>query len=331
MKKIVAALAVALVAAVAFAEGGQEYPTRDITNIVVFKAGGGTDLINRAVMAEMAKTLKVNATVSNAASVSGGLADVWAKPHDGYTIAGLSESVVTQPVMGGFDKLMKNWYPFIVGGSPDLVSVTPNSKFKTMKELIEAAKASPESIKAGAGNAGSIHHLNLLALESGTGAKFQFIPYSGSAPAQNAAMTGEIELVITSVAEQQQLIRSGQLRPLGMLVADPFELGGFGKIPTAFADYPNLQKFLPIFQAIGFAVPNDVSDLVKMKLTNAFNAALQAEPVKKWLADNYYTVSGKTGKLAQDEFNRLESMFSWKVWELGAAKVDPATLGIPKP
>ena len=85
-----------------------------------------------------------------------------------------------------------------------------------LKTAIEAAKAAPGKIKAGASGAGSIHHLNLLALENGTGAKFSFIPYKGSAPAQNAAMTGEISLVVTSLAEQQQLIR----RALNELRAD---------------------------------------------------------------------------------------------------------------
>jgi tripartite-type tricarboxylate transporter receptor subunit TctC len=94
-------------------------------------------------------------------------------------------------VQGGWDKKFDVWDTFIVGGSPDVISVTPDTPYKTLKDLIEAAKKNPNTIKAAASGAGSIHHLNLLAVEKGSGADFNFIPYKGSAPSQNAAMTGE--------------------------------------------------------------------------------------------------------------------------------------------
>jgi hypothetical protein len=57
-----------------------------------------------------------------------------------------------------------------------------------------------------------------------------------------------------------------------------------------------------------------------------------SDKVKKWAKDNYYLLSGKTGKAAaKEEFNKLESAFGWTLWNLKAAKVDPAKLGIPKP
>jgi tripartite-type tricarboxylate transporter receptor subunit TctC len=104
--------------------------------------------------------------------------------------------------------------------------------YKTLKDLIEAAKKDPGAVKSGASASGSIHHLNLLALEKGSGAKLNFIPYPGSAPAQNAAMTGEVQVVITSLAEQQALIRGGKLRPLAMLIPTAFEVADVGKIPS---------------------------------------------------------------------------------------------------
>ena len=218
-----------------------------------------------------------------------------------------------------------------MGGSPDVLSVTPDTPYKSLKDLIEAAKADPNTIKAAASGAGSIHHLNLLAVENGSGADFNFIPYTGSAPSQNAAMTGEVSVVVTSLAEQQQLLRGGKLRALAMLIPDSFTVEGLGEIPSAFDSYPGLSKYLPISQAIGFAVPADAPDDVKTVLADAFKKALATEKVQKWAKDNYYLLSGKTGEAAKAEFNNLESLFGWTLWELKAAKVDPATLGIPKP
>lgn len=316
-----------------FAKGEKEYPARDLTTVVVWGAGGGTDTCNRVIMAEMQKILGVNINVINKpGGVAGsvGMNYAYSQPHDGYTICGLSESCVTAGVQGGFDKRMNVWEYFIVGGSPDVVSVTPNLEHDTIESLLEAAKANPGTIKACASGAGSIHHLNLLALEKGSGAKFNFIPYKGSAPCQNAAMTGEVSVVITSIAEQAQLIRGGKLKPLAMLIPEDFEVDG-KKIPSAFGKYPDLKQYLPIMQAIGFAVPKDVPDQVKTKLKEAFDKAMATDALKEFGKKNFYVLSGKTGKPAGDEFDALESNFGWTLHELGAAKVSPETLGIPKP
>jgi tripartite-type tricarboxylate transporter receptor subunit TctC len=320
------------VAAGAYAAKG--YPKRNITAVVVWGAGGGTDTCNRIIHAEMSNFLGVNINVINkTGGVAGsvGMSHAYSQPHDGYTLCGLSESNVTAGVQGGWDKKFDVWDTFIVGGSPDVISVTPDTPYKTLKDLIEAAKADPKSIKAAASGAGSIHHLNLLAVEKGSGAQFNFIPYKGSAPAQNAAMTGEVSVVVTSLAEQQQLLRGGKLRALGMLIPDSFDVEGLGTIPSAFDAYPGLSEYLPISQAIGFAVPADAPEEAKAVLVDAFNKAMATDKVKTWAKENYYLLSGKTGAESKAVFDALESNFAWTLWELGAATVDPATLGIPKP
>lgn len=310
----------------------EEYPTRDITNVLVWGAGGGTDTCNRVVMAEMAKILGVNIQVQNVTggvAGSNGMAEAYSRAADGYTICGLSESCVTAAVMGGFPERVNVWDYFIIGGSPDLISVTPDSDIQTLEDLIAAAKAAPGEIASGASGAGSIHHLNLLAFEKGAGIDLNFIPYDGSAPAQTAAMTGEIELVITSAAEQAQLIRGGKLRPLAMLIPDSFAIGDI-TVPSAW-DTVNLDAFLPIGQAIGFAVKQDVPEEIKTVLRDAFAQAMQTEAVKKFGQDNYYVLSGLVGEEAGKVFDSLEANFGWTLADLGSAVVDPASLGIPRP
>lgn len=333
MKKIVALGLAACMAFSASAFAAKTFPKRNITNVVVWGAGGGTDVCNRIISAEMAKVLGVNINVINkTGGVAGsvGMSHGYSQPHDGYTLTGLSESNVTAGVQGGWDKKFDVWDPFIVGGSPDVISVSPSSPYKTLTELIEAAKKDPGSIKAAASGAGSIHHLNLLAVEKGSGAKFNFIPYQGSQPAQNAAMTGEVSVIVTSLAEQQQLLRGGKLRALGMLIPTSFDVADLGTIPSAFDAYPGLSEYLPISQAIGFAVPADVPADVKEVLVGAFEKAMATDKVKSWAAENYYLLSGKSGDDARAVFSALESNFAWTLHELGAAKVSPDTLGIPK-
>ncbi|TVR28849.1 MAG: tripartite tricarboxylate transporter substrate binding protein [Spirochaetaceae bacterium] len=326
---LVALLSVSLV----FASGEREYPSRDITNVLVWSAGGGTDTANRIVMAEMAKTLGVNINVVNVTGGVGGsvgMLEAYNRPHDGYTIAGLSESIVTAGVQGGWDKRVDVWDYYIIGGSPLVLSVPANSPHRSIEDLVAAAKSRPGQLRASASAAGSIHHLNLLAFEKGTGTSLNYIPYDGSAPAQNAAITGEVEMVITSIAEQAQLIRAGQLRPLGVLVPQAFTLGN-QTIPSAFDSVPGLTAHLPIEQAIGFAMARGVPEAQRSKIREAFHAAMQTEPVKNFGRDNFYVLSGASGDEAAAIFDALESNFAWTLWELGAARVDPQTLGIPRP
>lgn len=334
MKKTLFICLALLLAVTTAAYAGRAFPARDITDVVVWGAGGGTDTCNRIITAEMSKFLGVNINVINkTGGVAGsvGMNYAYSRPHDGYTLCGLSESNVTAGVQGGWNKNFDVWDTFIVGGSPDVLSVTPNTPYKTLKDLIEAAKKNPKSIKAAASGAGSIHHLNLLAVENGSGADFNFIPYKGSAPGQNAAMTGEVSVVVTSLAEQQQLLRGGKLRALAMLIPDSFSVEGLGTIPSAFDSYPGLSKYLPISQAIGFAVPSDVPQEAKNALVSAFKKAMATDKVKSWAKANYYLLSGKTGAESKAVFDALQSNFAWTLWELKAATVNPAKLNIPKP
>jgi tripartite-type tricarboxylate transporter receptor subunit TctC len=335
MKKLSVVLLLALfVVAFAAAEGQQEYPARDITDIVVWGAGGGTDTCNRVIMGEMSKILGVNINVTNVTGGSAGsvgLATAYGRAADGYTLCGLSESNTTTAVMvEDWDNTVDVWDFFIVGGSPEVVSVTPDLPYESIKELVDAARQDPGAIRAGASGAGSIHHVNLLAFENATGADFEFIPYDGSAPAQNAAMTGEVQLVITSAAEQAQLIRAGRLRPLAVLVEDAFSIGG-QSIPSAFDSIPELTETLPISQAIGFAVRADAPDNVKEVLRDAFDEAMATDALKNFGEEQFYVLSGATGEEALEIMQGLQSKLSWALADNGLAVEDPASIGIPRP
>lgn len=315
------------------AVSAQEYPFRDITTAVVWGAGGGTDSINRMIMAEMEKHLPVSINVINqtgGVAGSNGMVYVQNQPDDGYTLVGLSESNVTAAVQGGWDQKFSFWYPFIVGGSPDLISVPASSPYQTLQELVDVARAAPGTIPAAASGAGSIHHLNLLAIQNGADAEFLFVPYKGSAPGQEAAIAGEVALVVTSLAEQAPLIEGGQLRPLAMLTPESAEIAGIS-VPSAFDIYDGLDAYLPLKQAIGFAVHASAPDEVKAALTAAFDKAMASDTVAEWAAANNYDIGGQSGAEASALFANLESTFAYTLQELGATTVDPMSLGIEKP
>lgn len=330
MKSILSSLAITLCFLAEIADAARPYPVRPITTTVVWSAGGGTDAVNRMIMAEMSKELgKRISVVNKTGGIAGsiGMSEVLRKRPDGYNLVGLSSSNVVAAVNGGWTNRFDVWSPFIVGSSPDVISVRADSAINSLQDLIDSKK----TFTAGAGGTGGIHHLYLLELARISGIEFRFVPYPGSAPSQTAAITGEVDVVVTSMAEQAQLIRGGKLKPLAMLHPNAFELEGFGEIPTAFTQFPALAEHLPLSQAIGFAVNNKAPDNVKKVLGEAFEKAMASDSVKKWAEDNYYQLSGKHGEAAREEFAELESYFTWTLQGLGSNKFSPEKFGIPKP
>ncbi|WED28757.1 tripartite tricarboxylate transporter substrate binding protein [Vibrio sp. DW001] len=335
-KKLLTSISVAalsILSCVSYADTDTRYPSRNISDIVTWSAGGGTDVINRVITASMSGYLGTNINVLNKpGGVSGsvGLLEGYKSKPDGYTIIGLSESNVTAAVMGGWENRMDVFDYFIVASSPDVLSVSKRSSYKNLAELVKYIKANPGKVRVGAGSSGSLHHINYLAFAKGIQGEMNFIPYPGSSKSQNAALSGEVDVVITSVAEQNQLIQSGDFVALGTLTNDSFQVGDIS-IPSAIKAYPALGDYLPISQSIGFAIKKETPKDIKKKIAGAFVSAMESDEVKKYAAENYYTLVGDFGKKANERMARLESLFSWTLWDLKAAKISPATLGIPKP
>jgi tripartite-type tricarboxylate transporter receptor subunit TctC len=334
MKRIAALLLVVLVfmAPSVFAKGQEEWPARDITHIVVYGAGGGTDTSNRVIMAEMAKQLGVNINVTNVTGAGGaaGMTEALSRPADGYTWAGLTESITPQAALGNWNQRVNVWDFFIICGSPDVISVPVDSPYKSIQDIVKAAKANPGKINAGASNPGSVHHLNLLGFQKGAGIELNYIPFESSNAAQNAVLTGEIEFVITAVAEQSELLKAGKLIPLNVLTPTDGEFKG-KKIPSAFPEIPALSKYLPLPQVLGFGIPKTVPEEIRLKARAAFIEAMKADSVKKFADDRSFTLYGQYGDEANKIFDDLESKFSWMLQDLGLAKTHPDKLGIPKP
>lgn len=332
-KSIFIGMLMLLVMAVAFGQGTTEqYPTRDITTIAIMSPGGGTDQVARVLSAEIAKELKVNVNVINVTGASGtvGMEEVLSRPADGYTLVGIPETVATTAAMGYWDRSVDAFDYYILGGSPDLVSVGENSPYNTINELVEAAKKAPGTIRAAAAANGGMHHINLAAFEMGSGAKFNYIPYEGSIPSQNAVLSGEVDVVVTTIAEQAPLIKAGKLKPLAMLIPTEFDYNGI-IIPSAFDSIEGLDKYLPIPQTIGLGISKEAPQFVKDKLQAAFKVAMESKAVKDFAAKNYYVASGMYGEEASEYMRKLESLFAWSLADLGIAKQDPAALGIPRP
>jgi tripartite-type tricarboxylate transporter receptor subunit TctC len=310
-----------------------DFPTRPIEISCFAAAGGGTDTTDRAIAKAMEPFLGITINVVNRTGGAGGVAmnAVWSKPHDGHYWGGFSESILPAPVMGGHHTSAKDWIYYMVGGAPGVISVPSGSKYKSLDELVAAVKANPGKIKASASASGCIWHTKLIALEQGAGLKFNFIPFNGSHPSQVAAMTGEVDVVLTSISEQAELVKAKKLIPLAMVELKPYDFPGTGTIMAAVDKYPGVAKLLPLDQWLGFALPADVPKDVVAEIDNAFVKAMETDRIKDLAKNRNMTLYGYYGPKAQKVARGMESVWCWTLYDLKIAKKSPSEFGIPKP
>ncbi len=337
-KKLSLVVAVILVVATMFTAcstgGTEKYPTRPVNLIVPFGAGGGTDVWNRALAAAMEKSFGQKILVNNmpgGGPGGTGTAYVWGQKHDGYSIIGTSETPLTIPVMTqDMNQTSKDWEYFIAGGSPGLLLVNKNSGIKDMQSLIDAANAKPKEIKIASTNGGLWFLLANLLPNYGD-VPLGNTTYDGSRPAITACVSGETVAVAASAGEVADFIKSGDLIPLAVFDKEGYDFPGLGQIEAIISKVPAVDKYLPLKQFIGFAVPKDVPEEVKSKLKEAFAAAMSSEEIKKFADEQYAVIYNLTGEEASKLTASAESTMCWMLQDMGKTTRSPEDTKIPKP
>jgi len=209
----------------AIAQAQEAWPAKQIRLVVPFPPGGGTDLVARALGQKLSERLKQPVVIDNrpgASTIIGTDAVAKAAP-DGYTLLlSGSTSFSVNPALRA--KLpyepMRDLAPIaIVARTPLVLVVAQNAPWKSVDQLVAAAKAKPQGIRYATFGTGSGPHLagELFALAAGV--KLQDIPYKGSAQSTLAAISGEIDIDIDTVATVAPHIQAGKLRALGIVGA----------------------------------------------------------------------------------------------------------------
>lgn len=209
----------ALVAAGAAQAADDKYPSKDIDFIIGYAAGGGNDLITRAIIPPMEKLLGVNIVPTNIPGASGATgAKKIAATEAGYGLGLYSSTLVSIQYTGFSDVNIKNFTPVaeIVEDTAAII-VPTDSSFKTVKDLIAAVKAKPGTFKMANSGTGGVWHLAAARLEKQTGVKFEHVPYKGGRPALVATAGHEVQATIANLAEAAALVENGSLRFLCML------------------------------------------------------------------------------------------------------------------
>ncbi|MBV8509103.1 MAG: tripartite tricarboxylate transporter substrate binding protein [Xanthobacteraceae bacterium] len=264
----------------------QAWPARPVTIIVPFTAGTTSDILARGLAQYMTETLGQPFVIDNRGGAGGniGAAAAARAPHDGYTLLlATTGPAATNKLMYqnmAFDP-EKDFAPVaLVGKSPILITARADAPFSTLKELIDYARAHPDSLNAGFPGNGALGHITGILLQSTAGIKFGYVQYRGSAAIITDLIGKNIDVGMDSMAAYVPTVQGGQIKALAVASGQRWS-----KLPNVMTAS---ESGLPGFEAsVWYALlaPTGTPADIIAKLNAAANGYLKSEQAKSLFDD----------------------------------------------
>ena len=332
-----AAAAMPLVIAPRWARA-QKYPDRAITAVVMYAAGGGTDVVLRSLAGEMAKSVNWEVNVINKPGGVGAVATsfVLGKPSDGYWWLGAANYNKFVRVMGGSDsQAWVDWQFYQAANSLASWSVKTDSPFKSFPELVEYAKKNPGKLSISTSGTGGIWHELAAIVAQAAGIKIRYVPYKGGKPATLAGLQGETDIAGGGVHEHIEFIRAGQLRCLQQTGTKDITVEGAGVLPSIGNFLPGLKPMLPVGGNYNIALRRDTPVEILKEVEKVFVAAVKSPGFQEMAKKRYFDIDIRTGEAADRQAAQQEVLtaatFAEVKDQLGKAPKTAAELGLPTP
>jgi tripartite-type tricarboxylate transporter receptor subunit TctC len=264
----------------------QSYPNRPIKVVVPFPAGGPTDGMARIVSERLGAVLGQSIIIENRGGGAGGSVGakfVAAAEPDGYTILLTPGGSLTNgPAVHkniGYDPVKAFTPVALLMTAPLIMTVIPQLPVNSVKELVEYTKANPGKVSWGSPGFGTGPHLLCEMFNFEAGARFQHVPYRGTAPAITALLAGEVQTITDPSTTILPHIQGGKGRPLAVTTATRSK--SLPDVPTmSEAGYPNMQRYF----WLGVVAPGGTPPEIVNKLNDAFRQTLAAPDTAARLA-----------------------------------------------
>jgi len=260
------------------------FPERDITLVCPWAAGGGTDTLARTLAKNAKKYFGVNLNVVNRVGGTGaiGMNSVATARPDGYTVGVITFHLSAYRLMGLAELSYRDFDLIaLLNRSPAGISVKADSPFKTLKDLIDYAKANPGVVTVGHAGPGQAWHLAAASLGQKLNLKFTYVPFDGAAPTRTALVGGHISVATTGMDEVLQFYKTKQVRILA--VNNVTRHPAFPDVPTVGeAGYP-IEN--PVLDWRGLGVPKGTPPEVLKVLRDGFRKAAQDPDYIKLMDD----------------------------------------------
>ncbi|MDX4952072.1 tripartite tricarboxylate transporter substrate binding protein [Delftia acidovorans] len=291
------------------------WPQRPIELIVPFAAGGGTDVLARALAEVARKHLPQDLIVLNRAGASGavGWTELANARPDGYKIGIITVELTMIPHMGLTKISSDALLPVArLNADPATIAVRADSPYRSIEELIAAARKDEAAVRIGNAGPGSLGHLAAAALQDKVGVKFNHAPYRGANPAVLDLLGGHIEAVAVTPVEVATYVAAGKIRPLAIMAEQRIQ-AGWEAVPTLKERGIDLL----IGGWRGLAVPRNTPDAVVQTLRKAMALTLKDPVLRETMAKQ----NMGEGYLDQPEFkaviDRDNAVFKQLVDKLG--------------
>jgi tripartite-type tricarboxylate transporter receptor subunit TctC len=333
IRSIAPTLVLAALAALGAPVQAQDWkPSRPVTIIVPWAAGGSTSLVPRHTAAEIEKTLGQKVVIVNQPGASGSIGSKSAldAPKDGYTwAAGAAQDLGAYETLGMLKTKIADWHLFLNVANVQVIGVNASAPYKSAKELLDAMKAKPGQISVATAGVTSAGHNAMELIAKATGVTYRHVTYDGGNPAVVATVAGEAEVTTQLAVEQADMIRGKRLRPLATVSDKPLELEGFGSIPPLSATLPGFTAPANYF---GIFLPKGVPDEVVKTLEKIWaEQIVKSEAIRKYANSRGALFAPSAGEAAQKAVFPAVQANAWLLFNGGKAKVSPDTVGIPKP
>jgi tripartite-type tricarboxylate transporter receptor subunit TctC len=285
----------------------QPYPSRSVTMILPFGAGGTSDVLMRMISPDLSKAMGQSVIIDHKVGANGAIAEEFvarAKP-DGHTVLVTSTSIATNPSM-----MTLSWDPqkafvpvMLITSVPLVMAVHPQVKAQNVREFVELAKRQPKGLNFSSWGNGSIGHFAGENLQMTAQIKINHIPYKSTAQALNDVLGGQVDAMFPTLPLALPHIKAGKLRALGL--TSPSRSSLAPDIPTmAETGFPNneIETWFAVFLPAG----TDAS--VVQKLHQSFKSVLNQPEVKERLDSQGFRVIASS----PDELGRfLTGQMEW--------------------
>jgi tripartite-type tricarboxylate transporter receptor subunit TctC len=314
------------------------WPDKPITLVIMYAAGGGTDIIMRLLGKEMAAAKGWTVESINKPGAVGGIATnyVLHQPADGYTLLGAANFNKFVRVMGHTtSKQWEDWTTMQAAAAPASWSVRAESSLKSVDDVVKFAKANPGKLTISTSGTGGIWHEVAMQIADKLGIEVQFVPYKGGKPAALAGLQGEVMVAAGGVPEHIELLRAGKMINLFQCGTKDIKLDD-GKVLHSIGNLvPATKSILPVGSTYNLMMRRSVPVEIQNEITDAFKKAATSADFKAMAAKKYFELQLLTGEAADKRAAQLETITAFlfnKYREQIGGKVKTAKeLGLPAP
>mgnify|MGYP000462915318 CR=1 FL=1 len=331
-KHFIGAVAALSVSVAAGTGSAADFPSKDIQGVIMWGAGGGTDVVSRAVTPMAEDALGKSIVLVNKPGGTGAIATLYvnSRPSDGHTLLYGAENPQLYKVLKLAEIDYADFYPVnVLARGLAVIAVKADAPWKTLPDLIADMQKRPGEIKMGTTGIGGLPHTIGSMLKTVIDFDATAVPFDGDGPGTTALMGGHVDFFPVALGAAAEHIKAGRVRALAVVNDEP--VASLPGVPPITEAYPEFAKYLPWGPFYGVFAKRDIPDDAKQVLTAAFKKAADTPKFAGMMESRGNVMMNISGAEADAFLKKWQSVGTWILHGVGATKESPEKFGIPKP